>query len=438
MFTSLREAWYRTEWKLARQIYQMIYVNNPFAEFVKFAPLMGQESVEWHRRKVSDEVTGQWIVPGSAISPTALPKVVRVSTELRRLVKQMQLPAGIVNQVTSLYPDPWAPVIKQSVLDIGRQIWTTAITGQFVDTATIGPGSSLTAAMTGTITPNPYNPITNGAGMLQFNVGDSTMQYRAPGDSEFGDRVAVVNGTAATIRSKNTAGAVTLTPVALPAVDANAVINFTSTNLTPDGLDVLIDSSMSTDGAVNGDDISFELLDAMRFSLAEPYQSDSLTVYVMHTKQLTKLLSLARSMGGADINTVPLATPAEMQIADAPQRRIHYYMGHPILPCDHIPAVARGAAASTRPIYCVSLNPTLQDADSVMSSTSQIPIGGFCGVTAGMVDGEIEEGPYGLGFGIENIGLMEGSDNRAKRLIWNGAWILGSAKAAARHRFVKD
>jgi hypothetical protein len=438
MFTSLREAWYRTEWKLARQIYQMVYVNNLFAEFVKFAPLMGQESVEWHRRKVDDVVTGTWILPGSAISATAQPKVVRVMTELRRLAKQMNLPSGIVNQVTSVYPDPWAPVIKQAVLDIGRQIWTTAITGQFVDTAVIRAGSSLTAAMLGTLTPNPYNPITQGAGALQFNIADTTLQYRAPGDSEFGDKVVVVNGTAATIRSKNTAGAVTLTPVALPAADANNLVDFTSVNLTPDGLDVLIDSSMSTDGAANGDDISFELLDAMRFSLAEPYQSDSLTAYVMHTKQLTKLLSLARSMGGADINNVPLTLPAEMQIADAPSRRVHYYMGHPILPCDHIPAVARGVTASTRPIYCVSLNPNLQDADSVMSSNSRIPIGGFCGVTAGMVDGEIEDGPYGLGFGIENIGLLEGSDNRAKRLIWNGAWILGSAKAAARHRFVKD
>lgn len=438
MFTSLKEAWFRTEWKLARQIYQMVYVNNLFAEFVRFAPLMGQESVEWHRRKVGDEVTGQWILPGSAISATASPKVVRVMTELRRLVKQMNLPSGIVNQVNSVYPDPWAPVIKQAVLDMGRQIWTTAITGQHVDTATIDPASSLTAAALGTLTPNPYNPITQGQGALRFTIADSSLQYRAPGDSEFGDKVAVVNGTAATIRSKNTAGAVTLTPVALPATDANALITFSSTNLTPDGLDVLIDSSMSTDGGADGTDISFEMLDAMRFSLAEPYQSDSLTAYVMHSKQLTKLLSLARSMGGADINTVPLAAPAEMMISDAPQRRIHYYMGHPILPCDHIPAAARGATASTRSIYCVSLNPSLQDADSVMSSNSRIPIGGFCGVTAGMIEGEIEDGPYGLGFGIENIGLLEGSDNRAKRLIWNGAWILGSAKAAARQRHVKD
>lgn len=440
MFTSLKEAAFRTRYELARVIFQQIWVNNPFADFVRFMPLAGQEQAIWHRRQVGDEIQGTWILPGSAISPGAHPKVIKVTTELRRLVHQMQLPSNIVNQVTSLYPDPWAPEYEQAIMDIGRQIWKTAITGQYIDTATVQAGGSITAAQTGTITPNPYNNPTFGPGLLRFTLADSKFYYQGPGDSSFGDGVVGAVGVAMTVRSKYTAGAITFTPAALPAADADCRIEFSSTNLQPDGLDVLIDSTMSTDGGANGDDFSFEILDAMRFSLAEPYQSDRGTAFVMHSKQLTKALSLARSMGGATINEVPLAPPAGMQIDRPPV--VHTYMGHPLLVCDHIPVAVRGAN-NTHPIYCVSLNPNLRDGFAAGGQpNTAIPMGGFGGIVSGFEDGPIEQvggmGANGLGFGIEDIGTLEGSDNRAKRLTWNGAWILGSAKAAARYRYIKD
>lgn len=440
MFTSIKDAYYRTKWNVAKEIYQQIWVNNPFFDYVRFKPLQGQMSAVWNRRKKGDAITGTWILPGSAVVAGAHPQVVQVTTGLRRLVHQMQLPSQIVNQVTSMYSDPWDPEIVQAVMDISRQIRETAITGQFIDTVTVQATGTITAAMTGTITSNPYNDgIGRGEGSLKFTLGDSKFAFKAPGDSDFGDGVVGVVGVAMTVRSKFIGGEITFTPAALPATDADCRLAFSSTNLQPDGLNVLMDTDQSSDGGANGDDFSFTILDRLRFRLAEPYQSSKLTAFVLHSNQLIKALELARSMGGASINEVPLAVPAGMQIGSPPM--VHTYMGHPLLVCDHIPAVARGITASTRPIFCVNLDPNLRDPNAVATGDG-IATGGFGGVVSGFMDGRIEQvngqGPNGMGFGIEDLGTLQGSDNRAKRLSWNGAWVLGSPLAASRHRFVKD
>ncbi len=433
MWSSIQEAYFKTRWNLSRAVFQSVWTTNVMAKYLRFRPLGGSNHWRYHRRKRGDDIQGTWVLPGQAISVGTAPKTVQVISELRQIVSQQEIPDYIVQNMSDPM-DVWASNMAEAAKDIGRQIFKAAIVGQYIDTATLVANGSLTAATTGTITPGPYNHPSLGLGALKYRAATNDFAYKAPGDTDYGDFVVGAVGVAMRVFSANMAGYITFTPAALPVADQMTEIAFTSTTQQPDGLNALIDPAQVIASGVNGDAVSFSKLNRLLSSLAEPYQQDPQTVFIMHSNQLNNLIDLAHAFGGAVVKEEPFEVidksgPGFVQ-GTTQTMSVFKYRGHPILPCDHLPATAKGATASTRSIYCVSLNPSLMDGQ-VVGETGDVPCGGFFGLASGMMDGPMLQGPYGLGFSVKRI-TPELRTTEAQRMGWMGAFGLGSALAAAR------
>lgn len=432
MFSTLQEAYFRTKYPIAREVFASIWPTNALWAFLRMRPLVSTSAFNYFRRKKGDEIQGKWIIPGMAISPDANPKLVRMMCELRNIISQQELPDYFVANVDN--PDAvWGSNMVQASIDLGRQVAKAAVVGKYIDTCNIVSGGSLTSATllgAGVITPGPYNIPTLGFGNLRYNKAANTLQFKAPGDNDYGDAV-VASGTI-TLYSKYVGSYVTLTVAGVPASDAGCELIFSSTTQQPDGLDALIDPDQRIASSTNGQSLTFTLMNKMITKLAEPYQNDPLTCYVMHSDQVNVLYDLANALGGTRLDTMEYPILDPTLPGNVPgstiKRMIPVYRGHPILACDHIPATVKGTSPVTRSIYLTSLNPDLTDGQNIPVD-GENPPGGFFGVVGGRMDGPMMNGPYGMGFFVKRI-TPDSRTTEAQRMGYYGNFGLGSALAA--------
>lgn len=428
-FYTLREAMFLTQFPVAQQVYASSWEADNLAEMLRFTPITdGSASRTYTRRKVGDKISAEWVTPGQVITTSKDPKMVEIVVRLKPMVKQPKVASHLRQNYNNgtLGRDPLLAKVFQTLRDVSRDIWKTAITGHQIDVATILAGGGITAAQTGTITPGPYNDPQRGQGAIQFKKATNEFSYKAPGDNDFGDPVVGAVGTALTLRSAHVAGIITFTPVALPASDGHVLVEFTSSNKEPDGLDALIDPSQLIVQAAPTS-INFRLLDELRTKLSPAYRDSPLTAWVMHSQQLNSLRDRARAFGGAKLEDMAFGTD-ELGIPDflgMAERRVPSYDGHPILVNDRIPDVVMGAAPNTHSVYCVCLDPTV-------SEDSETDFGAFTGIVRGAPDGAVMADTYGLGFFLQDLGPLQNETNDAMRLTWEGAWMLGSSGAASK------
>lgn len=435
MWATLSEAYNRTRADVAKLIYQTMLWINDVAPYVQFRLLGGEFEKTYYRRKKDNEVAGQWGRPGQHVSPLDNPKVLQVTTRLFEHIAQPKIPTATYYNGRGLYSDPFGEQVYQALLDVSKGLWRSMMVGQYVDRADFtGQGSLPASFLASAITPGVCNFPYRGTGQLQYKNSTQEVQFRAPGDTDFGDPVKAVTGQDVLLYSAYSWAWIKFTVGTLPGSDADTQILFTSTNEQPDGLLVLIDPSQTKDSGTNGDDISFEILDDLEEQLGEPYRHDPMSAYIMRTRHLNKLKSLARSMGGATIDDM-LFTPPGAQAGTG--KRIPVYNGHPILCCDHLPITSKGTSAKTSDVLICNFNPKVLDGQVAPSDVKE-PLGGFFGLASGSAEGEVYQSEYGMGFFIGDIGQLEAETSVAKRMLWYGGWGIGSVLAAARKKNVRN
>ncbi len=437
-FYSLREAMFLTEFPVAQQVYASSWEADNLAEMLRFMPITdGSATKTYSRRKTGDKISADWVVPGQVITSAKDPKLVEVVARLRPMVKQPKVPSHLRQNYNNgtLGRDPLLTKTFQILKDCARDIWKTAITGIYVDVASIVGGGGLTTALlaNGTkISPGPYNDPQRGQGVLVFVKARNALSYKCPGDNDYGDEVVITAAATVTLRSGHVAGYITMTIGTVPASDAQCLIEFTSTNQQPDGLVNLIDPSQIIPNN-QPRAIDFRILDQLRTRLMPAYRDSVMTAWVMHTDQFNALKDRARAFGGARLEDMvwgndEMGLPEFMGMAE---RKVPSYDGHPILVNERIPDVVLGNAPSTHDVFCVCLDP------AVMEDT-ETDFGAFTGIVRGAPDGSVMKDSFGLGFFLQDLGPLQNETNDAMRLTYEGAWMLGSSGAASKMSGIWD
>ena len=250
-----------------------------------------------------------------------------------------------------------------------------------------------------------------GNGSLKYTHTGTFLQFRAPGDAQFGDQVACAADGSYTLYSSNKSKWITVTlDVSDASANATREITFTSNTYEFDGLNRVISPAMvAASGGADGDAMSFNVLDQL-MSL-EKVRSNR--AFIMNSKLVFKFLSSLRALGGANPEHVRLPGIGADTIA---------YRGVPILENDWIPSTeAKGAATTLSSVYLASL-------DSSEGLFLGVPGTGLDEVD---VDGDPRRSNV-MGFRIEKIGALEGAAHRRTRVQWYGALGLGSDLALAR------
>jgi hypothetical protein len=312
--------------------------------------------------------------------------------------------------------DPRAWQVAQKLKAGGQLIQAKMITGSnvtgfSVSNATVTPGLAVDAAVPSAGTDTTLQ----GPGTLRYTHVGTFWAYRAPGDLEYGDNVAIAADGSATLYSYNRSKFVTIT-VDVSDATANGECNiaFTSSTNEPDGLQKLCPASqtvVSTGGS--GDALTFDKLDEL---LLEKVKIKQNRVFLMNAKLKRKYLALARTASISDRISMEFIGPdGKIGMHDFPA-----YGGVPILQVDDIPSNEVKTVSTLSSVYLVSLEPRV----------------GFHGVVqAGgdMMNAALD--PYDArigGFKLYDLGQRESKPAAGIRMEWYGAFGVGSPLAVGR------
>jgi len=304
-----------------------------------------------------------------------------------------------------------SPADRQTIKKLksaGRTLAQKAITGGNVTGITVGAFQS-GAYVDALVAAAPYQDSDRyGPGSLKYTHTGTFLQYRAPGDREYGPQVACATDGDYTLVSDNPSKWITVT-LDVTDADANAerLVYFTSSTNEFDGLEKLVaPGQVRSSSGANGDAATFgildELLDAVKFSEG--------LVFTMNQAVRRKYENLLRSMGGSNPLTLP---NTNMQVPT--------YKGVPLLTNDWVPSTeSKGSATTLSSIYLAAL----------------VPDEGFYMGALGGEEMEVMADPRNatvMGFRLRDLGqIQSGPSAFGRRLSWYGAAALGSDLAAAR------
>jgi hypothetical protein len=347
-------------------------------------------------------------------------------TESSSLFDQLAAPLRIIDadvdvdnfamNMTNPNGDPRARQLVQKLKATGQLIQQKMITGSYATgftcgNATVTPGLAVDAA----VPSGGQDSDLQGPGELRYTHTGTFWAYRAPGDIEFGENVAIALDGSATLYSSNASKSVYVTiDVSDATADGTCSIRFTSSSNEPDGLAKLVNASQTTLATGgSGDALSFDKLDEL---LLEKVKVNTDRVFLMNSKLLRKYMALARAAQTNEQMAVTLIGPSgqpEDILTPA-------YCGVPILQVDDIPSTETKGVSTLSSVYLVSLT----------------PYEGFHGVVqAGGDMQNLNLDPYAArigGFKLYDIGQLEGKNASRTRVEWMGAFGLGSPLAAAR------
>ena len=292
-----------------------------------------------------------------------------------------------------------------------KMITGSNVTGFSVSSPALTPGAAVSAAV-----PGPgIDTNLQGPGSLRYTQTGTFWAFRAPGDIEYGDNVAIAANGSATLYSYNRSKYVTITVVVLSATaNGECLIRFTSSNEEPDGLGKLCSAAQtiaSTGGS--GDALSFDKLDEL---LLEKVKIKQDRVFLMNAKLKRKYLALARTASISDRMAMEVIGPdGKIGMQDFPA-----YGGVPILQVDDIPSTETKTVSTLSSVYLVSLAPRI----------------GFHGVVqAGGDMQNVSLDPYDArigGFRLYDLGQRESKPASGIRMEWYGAFGVGSPLAVGR------
>ncbi len=280
----------------------------------------------------------------------------------------------------------------------------------------------------------PRMPVTSGTGYKAASLGSirctvagpvKTLQFRAPGDTAYGDAsidVAAYNGVIR-LRSGNPNLwiMVVVAFAGLPAATAtdDDVTCTTATNQI-DGLVRLVDPLQLIDPVgVNGDNCTPRKMRILRHACKDGPGTQA--VFVMNWRDLNDLQSeCVTEAAGASVS--------EMALSQYGIEKIRSFEGTPILVCDDIGITETcGGSTDCSRVYCVALG-TPGAAGLEENVPQQGP--GLFGVYAG-TDSAMAEGRTCAGLFAKPVGAQEASDNVLYRVGWDVGLVQFYSEALA-------
>lgn len=310
--------------------------------------------------------------------------------------------------------NPVSPVERQTQMKLkaaGRAIAGKMITGVSISsTFTIEAFQSgdyvdaITAA-------SPFINERYGPGEIKYTHSSTTIQFRAPGDREFGTAVTAATDGDYTIASEDPSKWITVTlDVSDATADAIRRITFTASNEF-DGLQQLVSTGQTRDAVgTDGDALSFTILEELYDSVK--VRTGQLA-YVMNSAARRKYNQLVRTTNAAGPDFVMQASGI----------RVPTFDGIPILTNDFIPSTeSKGSSGATlTSVYLVNYEPE-------------------AGVYMGCLGGEsmdVMADPRNvsvMGFRLRELGQHQSNSQVGRRLSWYGAQACGSDLSLARAR----
>lgn len=341
----------------------------------------------------------------------------RTMVEFRRLVGNMDVDV-FANVLSNGVQQ--GNQLQKKVKATWRKVQDTNINGNRTTSHTLSPAAGSPGAAVGaSATYSPWlDSGRRGPGSIKYTNTGTLWQFRAPGDPDYGDAVAVAGNSTVTLYSYNKSKWIRVTiTVASATADGEVHIRFNTSTNQYEGLEQLCDASMLVAaGAANGDDYGFSTLDRLQTRVKV---RDNLA-YVMPSTLLEKHFAACRALGG----TTPEYTeiPSVMGMSKVPA-----YRGVPILVNDFIPADETvGSTTNASSVYLASFN---ADEGLFLAGCSY-------GGEQIMAEADPRSVPV-LGFYIQDVGLLEGKDHRRTRVGWYGAMCLKSPLALARMSGIK-
>lgn len=412
---------------LARGVLTAIATTDELVSQIKMVPKSG-ESFRYTREKALASTPFYDVSPVSSATsgaPAALADVAESSSTFNDEVVPMRAIIGNVD--TSNFAEEQmndnqlqaAVQLEMKLKALGRTIGTKLLTGNYATTYALSaaiPGFAIPA--TGGVGPNQDSRRHGPGSILGTDASAGTsvnLSYRAPGDSRYGDPVAVTANGTVTLRSYNSQKWIKLTATIASITSGSnievlvRVTPVSSTEPEWDGLRALMPSSqIITSTGPNGDELTFEVLDQMIDELVK-VRTDMR--FLMNAKLKAEFYSLVRSLGGAQVEVTTLPG------VNGP---VPTYRGIPILQSDNIPSTeSKGANSDLTSAFLVSLDPV---------SGFYLGVGQNAGTEIANTD---PRETRLMGVRIRDLGQLEAKPAERKRVEFYGATALGSELAVA-------
>lgn len=355
------------------------------------------DHVTWKREKALPVISK--IASGDNITSTNALAFDRVTSYCRRYVCDQDIDNLDAGAAGGMLPAK-AEAIGRASKALGRALGDDIINGTPAWTVTINDyGAS--GATSGTIVPGPGHDPRLGNAQIKYTHVGTTVQYKAPGDSDFG--TAVTYGAAVKVYSQNPNKWAIVT---LATLSANGIVTFSFVGNTNelDGMDRLVGADQVIAGVSNGTAIALATLDQLADLVTD---TNGLKAYIMHSRTRRAVLALIRAAGGAS-----MAEYKAMSFGTGTDVMVPTYNGIPILRSDFISITdTQGNVSTASKVYCATLGAEA----------------GLCGIysEAGMDDAGGEVIASGLnGIQVVNLGTVQNAD--AKRVRVKGYMGLAS------------
>lgn len=344
MAISLVELLKLTNNPLIQGVIENIVTSDQLVANLPMVPVRGK-SFDFNREKALPAVSKP--SPGATITVTDALTFSRVSAFCRSLVVDQEL--NTLDAAQFGMANAKATAISKASKAIGRSYGSDVISGNANWTVSVVElGSS--GASGATIVVGPGHDPAIGPGLIKYTHSNTTVQYKAPGDADFG--TAVTYSSAVKVYSSSEDKWVNVTFAGTRTTNGTTVFTFAPTSSTTpiDGLLRLITSgqTVSSSGS-NGDAISLATLD----QLADLVKVGRGKAYVMNSRTRRSVMALLRALGGVTMMEISQSyIPALRETVVVPS-----YNGLPIFVSDYCPLDrSKGSLSTGAVVFCASLD----------------------------------------------------------------------------------
>ncbi len=323
---------------------EAMLTTDELTPLLPFETIVGTNAYQYDR-KLSD-VTASWVAQQGSFTTAGGLKKGRILAATKKVYAQPDVSpedaarlggaAGVLGELAA-----------SSFMAMSKAIANKAINGSSAVTAVVDPQSYLITTsngITATTTGGLYDLSQSSRGELKYTASGTLFRYRAPGDTDFGDAVAVGTGSTGTAFSKNGENWLTITRGAGSlASNTTAVVTIADGANEPDGILRMMEgvTRQWIYGGDNGGPISFDLLD----QLVDLCKGSGQKVMVTNKAVRRAIRKLLRDKASGET------------FADVGSRKVLAYDGIPIIASDYMLATrTRGTASGVcSAIICASL-----------------------------------------------------------------------------------
>lgn len=349
------------------------------------------------------------VAPGSTVTEST-GRTEKVTVSQREYTADFFVP----NFAQSLMSDRVSQIEQQTMLKLkaaGATLAGKVVTGNSISTTATMESFQAGPYVDAVVQASPFIRERSGAGEIKYTHTGTFIQFRAPGDPDFGTAVAAASDGNYTVASYDPSKWITVTlDVSDASADAIRRIAFTATN-DFDGLQYQVTSAQTIDATSSaGDALALATLENL-VDLVKNRTGQ--LAFIMNSKLKRKYTALVRATGGTEPNFVmnsPIGTITMPAFA-----------GIPILVNDYIPSTETGSGSGTTlsSVYLANLNA----GDGVYMAAFG---GDRQDVMADPRDVSV------LGFQMYELGQKAGESKVGRRLSWFGALAVGSDLSLAR------